>query len=97
MSYSAVLFELCASNQFYYDLYCIGMSVDPIIDFDFALPRGGVFKVLIFDKARMSNAMLSTDNFNVIYLLCIRSSNDMSQTTHESYNFGIIRSVSSDS
>lgn len=85
MFYSTVSFELCAPNQFYYDMYCIGMSVKPVIGFSFALPSGGVSEVLFFDNAWMFNTMLSRDNFTVIHLLYMITNNDMSQITHESY------------
>lgn len=92
MSYSTVSSELCAPSQFYYDLYCIGISVDLVIGFDFALLSRRVFDVLCFGKAWTSNIMMSTDGRSVIRLLCINTNNDMSQTTHESYSFGDTRS-----
>lgn len=41
-----VVAELSASSQFFYDLHCIGISVDSDIGFDFALQSGGVSVVL---------------------------------------------------
>lgn len=45
VSYSTVSYELCALNQFYYDLHGIRMSVDSVTGFEFALPREEVSNI----------------------------------------------------
>lgn len=46
VSLLSVSSELFALNPFYYDPYCIGISVDKVIGFGFALPSGRVSDVL---------------------------------------------------
>lgn len=79
--YRTVSPALRLPKHLHFDLQCIGLSAEQLSEADFAVSRGTVSDIILFDDQCTSNPLVFTAGFTVIYPLCINANKGRLWTT----------------